>query len=118
MENFSFGEHFYDDMEDYFLSAFDEDIDEVRKLPDEWEEKVELCELEPSIELDLEKIYEFVFRDNEERFPEQYDDDPIKELFISCFDLEKFKKLVPQLYYPSGNFYTITKQELLDDFDI
>ena len=55
---------------------------------------------------------------NEDRFPEEdYGEklyNQIKTALKAGIDIEKINALMPELYYPSGEFGVLTKQDLLD----
>jgi hypothetical protein len=93
----------------------DEDIED---LPEDWEVQVELTELERVFEVDddfLDSLVDWAIDANEERFdPENYKTvELVKQAFISGIDKEKITKALPELYYGTGRFVTITKKDLL-----
>jgi hypothetical protein len=126
MENFFIDDRFFSDMEDYFveyeIDHFDTDEEKrehINSYPDDWEQKVELAECEPIIPVN-EKLIGIITESlcdmNDDRLPEEPDNmiEKIKQALSQSIDLDKLKKAMPEMWYPSGKFNKLTKQDLLD----
>jgi 5'-deoxynucleotidase YfbR-like HD superfamily hydrolase len=109
MKNFFVEENFYSD----YLERFKED--EIKSLPDDWTERIELSDLEPIFQVDADNLCQLLADANEDRLTENDgEEEEIKKALKESIDFEKLKELLPKYYYPNGTFKTITKQDLLD----
>ena len=95
-----------------------EDItNDIENLNNNWSIEIELADLEPCIKIDLKRLFELIYDDNEERFGEDFDDSDelkIKNCLRESIDFDKLNDLMPKYYYPNGETLTITKQDLID----
>jgi len=117
MENFFIETDFYPDIESYLSDIEMEDID-IINLKDDWKVKIELTKLGPIFQYKIDHLVSDIINGTDrwdDRFPE--DSDTIfKELEFAVkqsIDLDKLNSLIPKLYYPSGEFYELTKKDLL-----
>lgn len=123
MENFFVEDKFYADIEE-LMSDHDLEEEDLPGLPDDWAVKCMSTNLEPICALKygdvIEAIVEYMFRYHEERMPEEYDDCSTKKrleaAITSSVDVGKLNDLMPKLYYPGGEDFTITKQDLIACF--
>ena len=122
MENFFIDENFYHSLEDYIHDMSDGGDEEwVHSLSNNWKEKIELGQEEIIFQLTeqwmVDTILERIQIENEDRFPtEQSDriDNQIKKAISKNVNVQKLNGLIPTMYYPSGKFEELTKQDLLD----
>jgi hypothetical protein len=85
-----------------------------------------ICEktnLEPIFainKVDQERILDVLFEDlcdrHDDRFPEETEDvyKKIKLALIQSIDFSVLKKEMPSLYYPNGQKFTITKEDIIN----
>lgn len=106
MENFFVDEDFYLDLQEY-CDYNEVDIDEISMHAPM---KVELSELEPAIQFDLDMLMELL--DDDRCSEDTYDD--ILKVLKDNIDLEKINSLVPKLYYPNNKFHTFTREDFMD----
>ena len=117
MENFFYEDGFYPDLDFLIVDIVD---DEVEDLPDDWSITVIQGELEPMFQLKEEHVIDAIFNVGADRFEERWPEDPERQdeefraAIKSSIDMDKLNSLVPKLYYPSDQTFTITKQDLLD----
>lgn len=111
--NFFIDENFYEDLDDY-CEQKDYDIWNIEDLPYDYTENCQYATLEVSIEtVDLDSLALLIIDDNDHRLGE--DDsfhDEIKKAFKECFDKDLFLSKVPKLYYPNGQKFVLTKQDI------
>jgi len=116
-EKFFIENDFYSEFTD-FLDDYQIDEDNVQDLPDDWEVKIELSDLEPIFDLDAETLCKIISQCSEERLSEdENEEDKIIKALEKCVDFEKLKKELPKLYYPNWEYETITKADLLKYFE-
>jgi len=116
-------EHFF--LDDRFMSSIEDliehlEIDEesANELPENWEEKVELSELEPIFKIDADTLCQLLADANEDRLTEEFgEESKVLNALKESIDFEKLNSLLPKLYYPSGKFEKITKSDILDYFN-
>lgn len=113
MENIIYEDKFYGELSDLIEDIlYDEDIEEVLELPDDFTIEVFQCELEPMFKIDLNW---FLNRLDEDRFPEdneRIDDEMCRAIENNC-NFAKMNEEMPKLYYPKEKV-TLTKQDLLN----
>lgn len=116
MENFFVDENYYSDLDDFLIDHEIYDKEGVQLLDDNWQQKIELSKLEKIFVIDKKWIVEQIYNCNEDRFPENPEiiDNKISEAISSSVDFTKLNSLLPELYYPSGEFEVLTKKHLLD----
>lgn len=119
MENFFIEDRFFSDLDD-FLDWLDLSFNEmdVKDLEDNWTQKVGLTELQPMFQIDTEFIVDSVMERTDkwdDRWPQDDDKtaDQVKTAIRVGIDVEVINKFIPKLYYPTGKFEVITKQDLL-----
>jgi hypothetical protein len=119
MEPFFIETEFYPEVED-FISAMEWEDEDVKALPDNWEQEIFPAKLEKVVTLKsdflADEVLERLFIYYEDRFPE--DDEKvvarIKDAIRHSIDIYKLNSLIPELYYPEGSKSKLTKQDLLD----
>jgi hypothetical protein len=114
MENFFIEETFHSDLES--LIAWMDNTD-VEELPDNWEQKVELSDLEPIFDVNVDNLCQMLADCNEDRLnldEEEYEEKAIKKALSESIDFNKLNSLLPKYYYPNGKFAIITKQDLIN----
>jgi len=117
-EKFFIENDFYSEFTD-FLDDYQIDEDNVQDLPDDWEVKIELSDLEPIFDLDAETLCKIISQCNEERLSEdENEEDKIIKALKDCIDFGKLKESLPELYYPNGKFVKITKAELMEYYEL
>jgi len=117
---FFIDDKFYMEMCDY-LDDMDLDDDEIKNLPEDWNEEIELAAEEPIFNPNkdfIDRIAEKCIDWYDDRFPEDDYDGRVhlkmKNAIESSIDLNKLKSELPVLYYPNKTKIMITKQDLLD----
>lgn len=112
MEHFFYDDIFCRDLEDLINKL---QIDDVSELDDDWSTKIEHSTLEPIFEIDADKLCDLLSDHHEERFSEDGEEkeDVLKAIKRSV-DFAVLSELLPQLYYPNGQFSTITKADLIE----
>lgn len=115
MENFFINENFHCDLESLIN---DLDIYEVEELGDDWEIQAEESNIEKIFTLNEDFVVSTIVEHTdkwEDRFPEESDDlfKRIKNAIKQSIDIEKMNSLLPELYYPNGKRFKITKKDLL-----
>lgn len=120
-EVFCIDDKFFFDIEDY-AEEFDED--EIKELPDDYKKQVDSCSLEKIFSVTdgrnfdriIEAICETLTENNEERMPEDNDRifEQIKTAIKAGIDTAKINEALPELWYRNGNYFYITKADLLD----
>jgi hypothetical protein len=118
MENFFIDDKFFTDLTD-FMEERDIDENELHLLDGDWSETAEHTELQKIFKLDEKFILEHLMEATdtfEGRFPDDCDsvDKKIKQAIMSGIDIDKINSNLPELYYPSGEKFKITKQDLID----
>jgi hypothetical protein len=109
MENFFIDEQFYTD-----IPALIADLEDVESLPDDWSCTVELAELEPIFNIDIDRLCQWLADENEERLTDnEGEEDAVLEALRACIDFDKLAELLPRYYYPAEKFAKITKKDLL-----
>ena len=114
MENFFYDDEFCGDLSNIMDLI---DIEDPKELNDDWTCKIELAKLEPIFKVDANNVFTLLCDSNEERLGEDFDsreEARILKAIAESFDFEKLKELLPKYYYPSNEFKTITKQDLID----
>lgn len=121
MENFFIDENFYSDVEDYI-----EDLglteEEILNLDDDWSIRCEYTRLEKICQLDKgevsDLIYNYILNHFEHRLPEDNGEFDVKleKVILNNLDLSSVNEKMPELYYQTGEFFELTKQDLVDYF--
>ncbi len=119
MENFFIDDNFCHDLDDLIrLCTMEDDIEE---LADDWSIIVDEAESQKIFILDKDFVVNAISERTdrfEDRFPEDDNDDrlstQIKKAIEQSIDLEKLNSLLPELYYPSGETFEITKKDLIE----
>jgi len=113
MENFFIEENFMHDI-GCLLTHCDIEEEDVKDLPDDWDIEVQEAIYEPMFKLDVYKIQEMLFNNNEERYSEEGNEDTkIIKALNECIDFEKLNSMIPILWY-GGKTKKITKADLLE----
>lgn len=124
MNPFFVDENYYYSIEDYMHDVELEEKEQVDTLADNWEQEIELAELEKIITIDessvddmIEHLVEYLIDRNVERFPEDSDttEEKIKKAVKASIDIKKLNELMPELWYPNDKTDKLTKQDLLDN---
>jgi len=113
MENFFIEEKFYGDLSDF---ADEYSKEEIQEMSDDTEWTAECSDLEPIFELDKYNLFDIVYNCYEDRFPGDSNgiEEQIKTVFNGMIDFDKLNESLPELYYPNGEFFKITKADLLE----
>ena len=123
MENFFYHDIFHHDMstliEDLELADDDDDVESIKKLPDDYFIIVQGTTLEKIFTMKEDFVVNAIVEQTdtwEERFPEDSDDlfEKIKNAIKQSIDINKMNELLPELHYANGKKIKITKQDLLD----
>ena len=120
MENFFYEDYFCSDIDD-LISNLQFDEEEINDLPDDWGIKVELTELQPIFQIDMDYMVRAAMWASdkfEDRFGDNWDerhDKSIEDAFKEGIDIDKINAAMPKFFYPSGKKETIIKQDLLDN---
>lgn len=113
-ETYYYNDNFYFDFESLSEDLFETE-EEIRALPDDYELKVNLCELEPIVVFTAEKIAEHTV--DEERYSEDGCDREVQRIIDALkesVDFEKLNSLIPKLWFPSKRFITFKKQDFIN----
>lgn len=120
MENFFIEENFFMDL-DSLISHLDLDDDKsIEELEDDWSTEAELSNLEPIFQFNEKFLIDLIMENTDkwaDRWPE--DDEDITAIQVrkavkENINLTKLNEDLPKLYYPTGQFEEITKQDLLE----
>lgn len=119
MTNFFYGEEFHSDLESLLYSLSLQNSEDVKNLDDDWSLEIQKSKLEKIFTLKKDFILNALLEITytwEERFPEKSDNlfDRIKNAFEQSIDFDNMNSLLPELYYPNGNFERITKNDLIE----
>lgn len=119
MENFFIDENFCSDLDDLIRIYDLEDDNAIPELDEDWSVEVEESELQKIFTLKKEFVVSAIIEKTdtwEERFPEDSDRlfEEIKKAIEQSIDIEKMNSLLPELYYPNGKKFKITKKDLLE----
>jgi len=119
MENFFIDDSFYNDLSD-MMDEMEIEEENISELPDDWSQKIQLSKLEKIFTLNKNFVTDAIIQKTdtwEERFPEDTNDsfmNKIEKAIESGIDIDKINSLLPELYYPTMEFVTITKKDLID----
>ena len=112
MEDFFYEDRFCYDIS-CLMDVLDIDEENLSELPDNWEVKIELSNVEPIFKLDVDTLFEMIMNANEHRLGEDFDEEEkIKNALKESIDFDKLRTLLPKFCYPSGRYETITKLDL------
>ena len=116
MQNFFIEEKFYSDLSD-FAEEFSKD--EIEEMSDDIEWTAENSDLEPIFQLSAGFVVDSIMDNTdrfEDRFPEDSDEieEQIKTAIQGAIDFDKLNKSLPELYYPNGEMFKITKADLVE----
>lgn len=119
MENFFIEEEFCHDLDDVIRICDLEYNCSISELEEDWSIEVEESELQKIFTLTKDFVVNALIEKTdrwEERFPEESDNlfERIKNAFEQSIDFEKMNILLPELYYPNGKKFKITKKDLLE----
>ena len=118
MQNFFYNGYFISDLED-FLEELGLDEEDIIDLPDDWVEECQLSTLEKIFVLNEKFILDGIINSLdvwEDRFPEESDRTfkEIEKAILQSIDVEKLNSLLPEIYYPNGKKFKVTKNDLLE----
>lgn len=119
MEHFFIDDKFYNDLSD-LIDEMEIKVDNIHELPDDWSQKIQLSKLEKIFTLDKKFVADAIMQKTqtwEERFPEDPSDRFMNDIQMAVengIDIDKMNAFIPELYYPTMEFVTITKQDLID----
>lgn len=121
MEPFFIDENYYMEVEDYLIDH-ELEREDVEKLPDDFQVKINEAELQPIFVLKEDWLIDAILDHTDsfdERFPEDSDKvfEDIKKAIRQSIDVNKLNQLLPKLWYPNGKHSVLTKQDLLDACD-
>jgi hypothetical protein len=116
MINFIYDEIFCSDLGD-LAEIYSIDEDYVHELPNDWQVKVELTDLEPIFEVDAESLCQLLADANEDRLSEDFNvEAKVIKALKESIDFEKLQQTLPKLCYPNRKYETITKADLVGWF--
>jgi hypothetical protein len=118
MQNFFYNGYFISDLED-FIEELGLDEEDISDLPDDWEEECQESKLEKIFVLKEKFILDNIMSATEvweDRFPEESDRTfkEIEKTILQSIDVEKLNSLLPEIYYPNGKKFKVTKNDLLE----
>ncbi len=118
MENFFIEDTFYSDLGDYIDDLFLDEDKHFYDLDDDWSIEAERSKLERIFTLKEDFVLNAILNETdtwEERFPEDCDIvfEKIKKSIKESIDIEKMNEGLPKLYYPNGETFVITKEDLI-----
>lgn len=119
MENFFIDDKFHMDLDSLITDLDLDDDGAIEALPEDWSIIAEETELQKIFTLTKEFVVDSIMDATdkwEERFPEDVEDlyEKIKKSIGEGIDLDKMNASTPELYYPNGNTFEITKADLLE----
>lgn len=118
MENIIYNDNYFMDLDaliDYLIDS--KGIENLQQLEDDFSIEVELTELETIFKIDAKELSNLLIDNNEERLHEDFDGSDENKILIAVsesVDFDKLRELLPKLYYGTGEFAIITKQDLID----
>jgi hypothetical protein len=116
MQNFFYEDTFCSDLED-LARLFDIDEDNVNDLKDDWQQKVELSELEPIFKIDADNLCQVLADAYEHRLSDEFNEEAkVLKALKESIDFDKLNTLLPKLYYPSNQFEIVTKEDFVEWF--
>lgn len=118
MENFFYDEYFCSDIGELMVNLHLEDED-IAELPDDWSVSCEESKFEKIFALSKQFVTNAVLDSTdkwEERFPEDSDSifKQIEKAINEAIDIDKLNAGLPELYYPIGKKFTVTKADLIE----
>jgi hypothetical protein len=114
MENFFYEDTFCSDLAD-LAELFDIDEDNVNDLKDDWQQRVELSELEPIFKIDADNLCQLLADANEDRLSDEFNEEAkVLKALKESIDFDRLNTLLPKLYYPSNKFEIVTKADFVD----
>lgn len=121
MENFFVDDKFHSDLESLMSDMGINDDDDIKALEEDWSVDCEESTLEKMFQVDEKFIVDSIVCQTdkwEDRFPDPDNDErefaQIKKAIRESVDIEKMNSLLPELYYPNGKKFKITKKDLLE----
>lgn len=115
---FFIDEKFYSDGIDELYEDVLADYEAEEEIPEDWEERIEYASLQKMLALTPDFVVDAIFDATEdmqeERMPEDFDIQEIKSAIRKGIDVDKMNEAMPKLYYPNGEFRTLTKSDLLN----
>jgi hypothetical protein len=122
MENFIYSDNFYSDISELENQVlYDEEIDNVSELPNDWEIDCEYTEERLIGQFDKEELINDIWDMYESAWADMMPDDcdktlsDLKKAISAGIDVEKMNPLVPIVHYPTGEKFKITKKDLLEN---
>lgn len=122
MENFFIDDRFYYNIEDLIEYLELNEEEELKNLPDDYEQEAIEGSLEAVFTLTKDWIVDTIIQRTDQfegRFPDPIDDDDektfnaIKNAIKESIDIDKLNSLIPKLWYGNGKKFKITKKDLL-----
>lgn len=119
MENFFIDDKFHMDLDSLITDLDLDDDGAIEALPEDWSIIAEETELQKMFTLTNDFVVDSVVQNTDKwdnRFPEESDYlfVKIKKAIEQGIDLDKMNASIPELYYPNGNNFEITKADLLE----
>lgn len=118
MEHFFYSDIFCSDIND-LIEELELNDEEINDLNDDWKIVAQATTEEPIFQFKKQFVIDCIVNNTdtwEDRFPEDstttFKD--IEKAIEQGIDIEKINELLPRLYYPNGEKFEITKQDLLD----
>lgn len=114
MENFFIDHKFYHDIDD-LMNDCDIEEDNLNEVSKDWSVKAETSELEPMFTIGAAELTEMLADKYEDRYDEEgSQSEDVRKALEKCIDFDTLNKIIPSLYYPTGEFVTITKSDLIE----
>ena len=114
-----YNDSYYDELINLIEDLYPNETD-ITELDDDFSILVEDCSLRKIFVAD-EKLARRIGSDvsewKDDLLPEEADDtiDQIIKAVVASIDLDKMNALLPELWYPNGDKYEVTKQEMLEE---
>lgn len=114
IENFFCNSEFFTDIDDY-CAHHKLEIEDIEKLPDDWQEEIKFSIEEPIETLCADWIAEKIDdgRFSEEPYHDEYD--RVVKILNETIDFKKVNEALPKMYYPNGKNGVLTKKDLLEN---
>ncbi len=123
---FCIEDQFYRDLESFVMEAseagvFGDAQEWIDVLPDDWAQKIEMCDQEKMFVLDEDDVEVWIERMldyHDDRISENDMSEELKKAFMAGIDLQKINYEIPELWYPNGTVSIITKQDLINSLTL
>lgn len=121
MENFFQDDKFHSDLESLMSDLDLNEDQDIKDLDEDWSIDCEEATLEKVFELDEDFVVQAILSQTdrwEDRFPVDDNDErtekQIEDALKMGINIKTMNSLLPELYYPNGKKFKITKKDLIE----